>query len=395
MAEEGTERPPRSRSRKWLKGVLVTIVVIPALAYGAIGWIVSGQIMDGFRATVHIVEYDTDVIAVTMDEITIGVSDEIEVPLDTDTVMGLRWEGGYGQMGPAISAAGGTETRPFTLLSGTLPPVGEDVADYDSFAFPRTDPSALGLDFETVTYPGPNGDLEAWLIAGDRTTWVVAVHGLGAGRTEMLRLMRSLEGAGYPILAVTYRNDPGAPAANDSLILWGQEEHPDVAAAVDFALANGATDIVLYGPSTGGALSLAYAMSDHSDSLSGMILEAPVADFREVVRLRSGEALPVGGIIGDSLLAVSRLIVSIRSGLDFDAVDYVERAAELDVPILLFHGADDPRVPIAVSESLSRARPDLVDFRPVADAAHIRAWNEEPEAFASAVLDFLTRVGRG
>ena len=38
---------------------------------------------------------------------------------------------------------------------------------------------------------------------------------------------------GYPVMAITYRTDPEAPASDDSLVLAGQDEHADVAAAVD------------------------------------------------------------------------------------------------------------------------------------------------------------------
>jgi fermentation-respiration switch protein FrsA (DUF1100 family) len=117
-----------------------------------------------------------------------------------------------------------------------------------------------------------------------------------------------------------------------------------------------------------------------------------MTDFREVVSLRSGEALPVGGVVGDGILAIGRMFVWMRTGLDFDDVDYVDRADELDVPILLFHGTDDDKVPYVVGEALATARPDLVSFETVADSAHVRAWNEDPEAYRAAVLEFIDSV---
>jgi hypothetical protein len=126
----------------------------------------------------------------------------------------------------------------------------------------------------------------------------------------------------------------------------------------------------------------------------GLILEAPAADVREVVRLRSGEALPIGGPVGDSILAVGRMVTSLRTGVDFDAIDYVDRANELDVPVLLFHGADDDTIPVAIGENLAAARPDLVEFHLIEDATHVRAWNEDPDEYARVVAAFLERIGR-
>ncbi|MGB8360420.1 MAG: alpha/beta hydrolase, partial [Acidimicrobiia bacterium] len=140
------------------------------------------------------------------------------------------------------------------------------------------------------------------------------------------------------------------------------------------------------------AMTLGYALEETRDVVDGLILEAPAADMREIVQLRSGEALPIKGPIGDSLLTVGRLVTSLRTGLDFDRVDYVDRADELDVPILLFQGRDDTTVPFEIGEALAEARPDLVEFQPVDDAFHVRAWNEDSSGYAQTITEFLGRV---
>lgn len=392
MEIETTGTSRGSRGRRMLIIALIIVGGLLVLIYAGVGWYVSGEILDAMTVTPYVVEYDTDVISVNDTEIVIGVSDETTVDDDRDAVMGLRWEGGYGQIGPAASFEAGVETRPFELIAGTPPPVGEDVADFDSFAYPN-DPAVLGIDFETVSYETPLGDVEGWLFPGVEDNWIIAVHGRAADRTEYLRLVQAVSDRGYPILVIRYRNDPDSPATGDSLILMGQEEYPDVAAGVDFALDNGASGVVVYGASLGGAMTLSYALEEDRDVVRGLILEAPGADLREIVQLRSGEALPIKGFIGDSLLAAGRLVTTLRTGLDFDQVDYVERADGLSVPILLLHGADDTTVPIEIGQSLAAARPDLVEFHPIDDAAHVRAWNEDPDWYAQTVAEFLGRIG--
>ncbi len=389
QAIESRERP---RRRRWLPIASAIVGGLVLVGYGAIGWYVSGEIISALRVVPHVVEYDTDVLALDGSEITLRVPDEDTVASDEDAVMGLRWDGGYGQVGPATQIDGDVQTRPFTVLVGAAPAAGEDVADFDSFAFPN-DPAILGLPVETVTYPAPLGDLEAWLFPGERSTWIVAVHGRAADRTEYLRLVDATRDLKHPILVIRYRNDPDSPSTGDSLIRLGQDEHPDVRAAVDYALANGASDVVVYGSSMGGGISLSYALEEQRDVVRGLILEAPGADLREIVQLRSGEALPIGGPIGDSFLAVGRLVASLRTGLDFDDVDYVERAGDLDMPILLLHGTDDTTVPHVISENLAAARPDLVEFHSIPDGTHIRAWNEDPDWYATILTAFLDRIG--
>lgn len=394
-----TEPRPGRRpvaTRGWQRRARTTalaVLVVLALGFAGAAWYVSEEIGNEMISQPHTITYDTDVLAIDAETIELGLPDEASVTADEDAVMGLRWATGYGQVGPATATGEGREVRPFRLLAGELPPLGEDVADFDSFAFPP-DPTLLGPEVQTVSYPSDSGELEAWYLPGEGSTWIVAVHGIGSDRPEFLRLADAVRELRYPLLIVGYRGDPGLPEPGDSRLLVGQEEWRDVAAAVDHALSSGARDVVVVGHSFGGALALSYALEEERDVVRGLVLEAPLADFREAISLKSGEALPVGGPLADAILGGGRLFTSLRTGLDFDTVDYVDRAVELDVPILLFHGADDARLPLAISQNLAAARPDLVEFHEVEDGYHVRAWNEDPEGYVELVGRFLERIGR-
>ena len=378
---------PLARPRRWVRRLVLWLVLLVGVMYVGVGWYVSEEIIAGLDVTDSEITYEIDVVELSASAITLDVSSYSHADEDRDAVMGLRWEGGYAQVGPA-TGDGPTETRSFTLLEGTPPPVGAGVAALDSFAFPG-DPAILGLAFDKVAFPGPEGDLSAWLVPGTGTRWVVAVHGLGASPREFLRMLDSTRELGMPTLIVTYRNDPGAPATEGRLILAGQEEWEDVAAAVAYAGRRGASDVVLYGASMGGALVLSYLLEAPTAPVAGVILEAANADLRHVIDIRSGEALPIGGLIGNSFLAVGRLFTTMRTGIDFDTVDYVARSGDLTVPMLVFQGREDTTVPFAIGEALAEARPDLVEFHPLDDAGHVRAWNEDADDYREIVTAFL------
>jgi uncharacterized protein len=392
--DHGGPRGPsgRGRGRRWVRRAVVALVALVAVLYAAVGWYVSGEMIAALRVEPPSpVQFDTDVLAIEGGDITLRRPDEASRAADRDAVMGVTWEAGYGQVGPAHEVAGDIEVRPLTVLVGSPPPVGAEVVDVDPFAF-SPDPSVLGLDVEVVTYASPLGELEAWLFPGRSSTWIIAVHGGGADRHEFLRLVDATHHLGYPTLVIRYRNDPGAPASDGSLLLVGQEEWPDVEAAISYAVGRGATDVVLVGASMGGGLVLSQVLEGDAALVRGLILESPNVDVRETIRLRSGEALPVGGLVGDSILAVGRAFVWLRTGLDFDAVDYVDRADELSVPTLLLHGTEDAKIPVEVADGFAEARPDLIEYHRIEGGAHVRAWNEDPARYATVVEAFLGRV---
>ena len=387
------------RIARRLTWIVVAVAIVVVAGYGAIGWSASSQVIDGLKVTSAQSDaqrggpFDVEVRSANSTQLVIVVPDDINRKPDEDAVMGLRWRDGYAQLGPSTQVDGTAETRPIEHLWGTLPPLGPKVGVMDPFAFPK-DPADLGEKFENVKYPSPLGDLAGWFVPGTSSTWLVAVHGRGALRSEFLRTLDATRGLGYPTLVTTYRNDFGAPSANNSALLAGQDEWPDVDAAIRYAQGRGARKIVLVGASMGGALSLSYLLHVPSNPVVGLVLDAPLSSLREVVELRSGEALPVGGVIGNSMLAAARLVTTLRTGLNFGEVDYTAQAGKLRVPILYFQGTDDQTVPFAVGRHFADARPDLVEFHPIPDGGHVRAWNEDPAAYTKWVRDFLVRVTR-
>jgi pimeloyl-ACP methyl ester carboxylesterase len=78
--------------------------------------------------------------------------------------------------------------------------------------------------------------------------------------------------------------------------------------------------------------------------------------------------------------------------VSLDRLDWVNRAAELRVPVLVIHSQEDEMVPAAASQRLAAARPDLVTFVPVTGARHTCEWNVDPQGWEAAVATFLLRV---
>jgi pimeloyl-ACP methyl ester carboxylesterase len=308
------------------------------------------------------------------------------ISLGDNELWGLEGESGYGQVGDVLAVDSDEVTREFELLSGTL--AAGDHARLDSFAF-RGDPlSARGLDFRPVSVPSPLGPLPSWKLDGATETWVIFVHGWRAEREEVLRILPAVASLGLHSLVITYRNDEGAPANDDGLIRWGATEWQDLEAAVEYAEAAGAESVVLYGYSMGGGIVMRFLQdSDRAGIVTAAVLDAPVLDFGALVDFQA-ERRNIPGII----VGLAKRLSTWRFDVDWNAMDHLEQVDRVHVPILLFHGDEDDRAPIATSERLAEERPDIVTFVVGRGAGHVRNWNIGPEAYEEQVKAFLAKV---
>jgi fermentation-respiration switch protein FrsA (DUF1100 family) len=132
------------------------------------------------------------------------------------------------------------------------------------------------------------------------------------------------------------------------------------------------------------------------DSVAGVLLDSPNLDFGETVNYNASQRelplLPFN--VPPSLTMVAKFFTSLRIGVNWQSLDYVEKAeASLRSPVLIHHGTDDLTVPISESIALTEAQPELVRLIQVEGADHVGSYDEDPEKYTSEVLAFLAEVG--
>jgi uncharacterized protein len=376
----GGDQPRRSRVLRWFVGVVVTLLVLTVVGLGAIGWYFSGVAL---AVGSHQPGYGVTVRGVATNGTTVELSSTVDSRRPEPA--GLEWPGGYGRLGAIVATTPATVTRDFTPVDGRPAPglaVSVDPNDYSGD--PRT---ALGLPFTDLGLPSALGTLPAWYVPGDHPqgTWVVFVHGHDGSRRESLRYLPLLHGRGLPVLVATYRNDVGAPPSPDRRDHLGDTEWRDLEPAVRYALAHGARDVVLFGWSMGGAVSLQFAdRSTLRDHVRGLVLDSPVIDWRDVLTHQA----QLRGLPGP-VTAVAEWLVGTRLGTGLDRFDWVSRAGELRRPVLLVHSDADGYVPDGPSRALARARPDLVTFLDIPGADHTRGWNVDPQRYTAGLEAWL------
>lgn len=129
------------------------------------------------------------------------------------------------------------------------------------------------MNIETELGPAP-----AWRIDAKKASprWAIHVHGRGVQRPEAIRGVPPFREAGYTNLVVSYRNDGDAPDAPGKQYSLGDTEWRDVDSAISYARANGATSIVLFGWSMGGATVLQTLLrSQQASVIRGLVLDSP------------------------------------------------------------------------------------------------------------------------
>ncbi len=253
-----------------------------------------------------------------------------------------------------------------------------------------------GIEVTPVSYRSPAGDFDAWLVPADGSTWVIHVHGRGATPSEAEHLFGPLSDAGYPQLAITYRNDEGQPADPSGYYQYGITEWEDVGGAIDYAVTNGADDVVLSGFSTGASHILSFVFKNNPDVVSALMFDAPNIDFSDTVdynaSLRDVPLIPMK--VPGTVAQVAKFITSLRIGVNWQSIDYVAKSdRSLRVPVLIHHGTEDERVPIEQSVEFAKRNPELITLIEVREAGHVESHVIDPDGYLENVLDFLEQHG--
>ncbi|GGV79101.1 alpha/beta hydrolase [Streptomyces griseoloalbus] len=246
--------------------------------------------------------------------------------------------------------------------------------------------TALGLDHTDLDILGELGPLPAWFVPGDRDTWVIAVHGLGATREHTMNVMEALHRHRFPVLAPAHRGDPGAPRPPDGLNHLGETEWRDLDAALHHAVRSGARQVVLYGWSIGATMALrAAARSDVRARVAGLILDSPVLNWEATLR-----ALAAAGRTPGVLLPLAVRAAQGRTGLYGDRRPGAVHLDRVAVPTQIFHGPDDTVAPWRFSRRLAADHPNTITLHTVTGAPHAAMWNADPATYEEVLRRFLT-----
>jgi alpha-beta hydrolase superfamily lysophospholipase len=379
----------RKRRRRWPWVVLIALLLGVLVVAAAALWYVSGLIGAGAKVDRGGEPFPLTVLSAD------GGNLSYSGPTggwDDQGLIGVATiEGGYVQTeDPTTTGSGDTATTARVITKQVLPPppAPGQAATLDGWYFPRNPLVGLGVKYEDVVYPSPAGPTPAWFIPGTSSTWVIFTHGRGATPLEGLRIANTVTELGYPMLLIKYRDDADAPV-EDGQGNFGENEWPDLQAAVQYALDNGAQKIVLSGASMGGAITLSFLHnSPLANKVVGAFLDSPASDFSRIVRQGAADmGLP------DAVTSAAMTVAAWRYGIDWAATDYTSVASQFTTPMLIVQGTADKSVPAVVNEEfVAAANPDQVTLELFEGAGHVMSWNVDRPRYETLLTDFLTSV---
>ena len=188
-------------------------------------------------------------------------------------------------------------------------------------------------------YAAGQGRMICWVHGGPTDQWMV----------DFRPRISYWWSRGWDVLVVDPRGTTGHGRVSQRALngRWGRRDVDDSAVLVrrahDLGWSSPATTVAM-GSSAGG-LTVLGVLADHGDLFAGGVASYPVSDLRALAEVTYRfEAHYTETLVGPT-----------SDGELFDRLSPISRAERIRGPLLVFHGADDPVVPLEQSRSLVAA----------------------------------------
>lgn len=213
-----------------------------------------------------------------------------------------------------------------------------DLPEPELFQLALDERTGRGVTLHARRYAANTGRLLVWVHGGPTDQWPV----------DFRPRIAYWWSRGWDVLVVDPRGTTGHGRAYQRALngAWGRLDVDDTAALIRAAHSRGwstAAATVVIGGSSGG-LTVLGLLADHPELVAGGVASYPVSDLRALTAgTHRFEAHYTDTLVGPPAEFPER----------YDELSPVNRAERIVAPLLLFHGTDDPVVPVTQSDELA------------------------------------------
>jgi alpha-beta hydrolase superfamily lysophospholipase len=247
-------------------------------------------------------------------------------------------------------------------------------------------PESFNLPAQTVQFRATDGVmLEGWLVPGtSHQPWIILCHGLGTNRADVLEVGAGLHRAGFNLLFFDFRGHGGSAGRTTSFGWWEQRDLEGALVFLGQQPEIPARPYGVYGISMGGSVALMVAGRD--ERIGAVAVESPYTNLEESIGHHLTLMYPWVPKVPFHwyVLATYRM----RFGIWPRHVSAEQGGRALNGrPLLLIHGAEDPRMPLAGITTMFNHASQPKDLWVVEGSGHLGVYTLNPQAY----LDRLTR----
>lgn len=235
---------------------------------------------------------------------------------------------------------------------------------------------------EDLSLATPDGGrLEVWRITpqGEEKGTVLLVHGWGRNRDRMVKRARMFGGWGYSCVLFSARDHGNSTPKRFMNAVKFAEDIATVLAWLD-------RKVILYGHSAGSGGAI-IATHRNPEAVAALFLEATYAETKvALLNLYRWFNPGFGHLFGPAIIFWMDLFYR---GL-LDTVSPARLAPDIGVPVMLIHGEQDRRFPVAFARQLLNCfAPGIAELYIAPGAGH--SESSETAGYQSAVHDFVER----
>uniref|UniRef100_UPI00403F15B2 alpha/beta hydrolase n=1 Tax=Sporosarcina sp. FSL W8-0480 TaxID=2954701 RepID=UPI00403F15B2 len=222
----------------------------------------------------------------------------------------------------------------------------------------------------------------------DTTRTVIICHGVTENKINSVKYARLFERLGFNSVVYDHRRHGDSGGKTTSFGFYEKVDLNAIVTEVRNRIGSRAL-LGIHGESMGAAATILYG-GDFEGEADFYIVDCPFSDFTEQILhiLRSTTPLRTS-----MTLRAANLILKLRDGYTTNLISPREAIKNISLPMLFIHSMEDDFILPEMTKELFGLKKDKKMMKLFPKGAHAKSFNENPEEYEKAVLQFLHEFG--